>query len=176
MNRTHRLTAAIAATTMLATAAPLLAQTEAPRNGQRFGNWVLNCEAVGVNQTVCVLTQRFVRTADQAYLGDLLAFANREGDKLYLAARVPVGAYLPSGFSIRPEASEEQTVFVWQTCTPQICEAVIELTADQITALEGAGDILGGYRLALGAEPVVFRFQMAGVTEGLAALTGANAP
>lgn len=175
MNRSHRIAAAIAALT-LAAAAPLQAQTDAPRNGQRFGNWVLNCEAVGVNQTVCVLTQRFVRTADQTYLGDLLAFSNREGDKLYLAARVPVGAYLPSGFSIRPEASGEQTTFIWQTCTPQICEAVIELTADQIADLEGAGDILGGYRPALGAEPVVFRFNMAGATEGLAALTGANAP
>ena len=60
-------------------------------NGTRFGAWRVNCEAIAVNETACVLSQRLVRTSDNVFLAELLAFWSGDGSKSYLAARVPTG-------------------------------------------------------------------------------------
>ena len=50
-----------------ATAAPV-------RNGARFGAWTVTCEALGVNETACVLSQTLVRSSDDRFLAEILAF------------------------------------------------------------------------------------------------------
>jgi len=156
-------------------AAMLCAALAAPRNGDTFGAWTLTCEAVGVNQTTCALRQRVVRASDQAFVADLLAFTNRDGSKRFLAARLPLGVHLASGFAIRPQGSETETPFVWQVCTREVCEAVAQVTDADLAAFGAAAQMVGGYRPGMTAEPLVFGFTMAGVTEGIAALDAARA-
>jgi invasion protein IalB len=142
-------------------------------NGARFGSWTVNCEALAVNETVCVLNQRLVRTADRAFLAEMLAFNNSREPGAYLAARVPIGVHFPSGFSIRPGESEEVMELTWQSCAADLCEALVSLDEEKIARLAAAGESIAGYRPRFGAEALVFRVDMTGLQEGLAALSKA---
>ncbi len=157
---------------LLAFAPPVFA--ERLENGARFGEWTLVCEAIAVNETACVLNQRIVR-ADGAFLVDFLAIP--EGDGGWLSARVPVGVHFPSGFVLRPEAEEQQIILVWQACSPELCEAMVSLSDEGATLLEG-GPAIAAYRPGVTDEPVVFRVTLEGLSEGLAALaaSGASVP
>ncbi|MCT4556459.1 MAG: invasion associated locus B family protein [Pelagimonas sp.] len=169
-------------------ASPLAAQSdttsERVANGQRFGAWTVTCEAIAVGETACVLSQRLVRSSDNAFLAELLAFRAADGKQTYLSARVPNGVYFPSGFAIKPDASDtsEDTAeddgrydFSWQACTRDLCEALLELDEAKLSALSAEGTtVIGGYRPSLGVEPVIFRFDMSGVTPGLEALGTAD--
>jgi invasion protein IalB len=143
-------------------------------NGARIGAWTVTCEAVAVGQTACVLSQRLVRSADNAFLAELLAFRSADGARTFLAARVPNGVFFPSGFAVRPEDSETQREFVWQSCSRDLCEALLEVEPQTLAELEGAGALLAGYRPALTAEPLVFRLSLEGAGDGLDALDAAR--
>ena len=169
--------------------APLAAQDEDPAattnvpptrvaNGTRFGQWVVSCEALAVNETACVLTQRLARAADGAFLAEMLAFSSADGSRLYLGARVPSGVYFPHGFALRPaEGAAEETRFVWQSCSRDLCEALIELSPETLQALEMAeGGLIAGYRPGLLAQPLVFALSVEGAEAGLSALTSSAAP
>lgn len=149
-------------------------------NGARFGAWVVNCEALAVNQTACVLSQRLVRSADNVFLAELLAFNSGDGERSYLAARVPNGVFFPSGFAFKAgegdqaEDSPQRQEFVWQSCSRDICEALLEIDMASIVELEKAESLIAGYRPNLRADPVVFRFSIDGASAGLEALKAAT--
>jgi len=144
-------------------------------NGSKFGNWVVSCQALAVNETTCVLSQQLLRANDNAFLAELLAFWNADGTQKFMAVRVPTGVYLPSGFALRPEDESEETRFVRQTCGRDLCEGLIEVTDDLEGRWVGAEKLLGGYRPGRTAEALVFTLSLAGLTEGLAALRVAPA-
>ena len=169
----------------LAAAGPLVAQTDgtaAPQaeaeaeadtvvgNGQRIGAWTVSCVAVAAGQTSCTLAQRITRTADGAFVADVVALRDGE-DKTYLLARVPIGAALPSGFAMREEDSEEMMQFAWQVCSAQLCEALLEIDDAQLAALSAEDNsMIAAFRPTLRAEPFVFQLSLAGMQEGLDAL------
>ncbi len=144
-------------------------------NGTRFGAWRVNCEAIAVNETACVLSQRLVRTSDNVFLAELLAFWSSDGTKSYIAARVPNGVYFPSGFALKPEEVDERQDFIWQSCSRDICEALLELPLDAFETLESSENIIAGYRPSLRSEPLVFRTSLQGASEGLKALKASMA-
>lgn len=146
-------------------------------NGQQFGAWTVACEALAVNETTCVLNQRLFRSEDRVFLAQIVGFWSGDGERRYLSARVPVGAYLPAGFAIRAEDGTEEDViaFTWQACSEQLCEALIELQDDQIAALGAEGSsVVASYRPGVQAEPLVFRLSMTGLDAGLTALRPAT--
>lgn len=151
------------------------AQESTVPNGQTFGVWTVNCTAVAVGQTSCVLSQQIHRGTDNAFIAQVLAFQNLDATKTYLSARVPLGAYLPAGFAIKAEDQEDVLPFVWQTCAADLCEALAEIDPAKLAELAGVErNILGAFRPNLQSEDFVFRFSMAGVIEGLAALDAAK--
>ena len=166
-------------------AAPEIAVDSEISNGQPFGAWRVNCEALGPNRTACALGQRVLRRSDNAFLTDLVALpapgspvegeAPSEGG-MTLIARVPTGAHLPSGFVMRGEEGAEQHEFTWQVCAQNLCEAMIALTPEDVAELEAAPDgVLAAYRPGLQAEPLVFRVSFEGAGAGLSALVDAAA-
>lgn len=154
--------------------APLAAQEastpERIANGQKFGAWTVTCEAIAVNETACVLSQRLVRSSDNVFLAELLVFWSGDAVQTYMAARVPNGVFFPSGFALRAEESEERMDFAWQSCSRDICEALLTLSLDEINALEKAESLIAGYRPNLALDPAVFRLSIEGAVEGLTAL------
>lgn len=164
---------------------PTLAQSnasteaqEAPSriaNGARIGQWLVRCDALAVGETVCYLSQKIVRTEDQAGIAELLAFWNPDFTISYVVARVPNGVFLPSGFAMKDSALEERHDFVWQNCTPNLCEALAELPVAKIEALETAETLVAGYKPSRNAPDMLFQINFAGASQGLNALKAANA-
>lgn len=159
----------------LATALTLLgtlpAAAQEVANGQKFGAWTTNCEALGKDKTACFLTQTLTRDSDKAFIAQILALWSPDGQKAYIAARVPMGAYLPQGFVLQGEQAEAGIPFIWQSCQGNICEAMREIEGDMLETLSVDSDtVLGRFQPRLGMEPIVFRFSMNGVIEGMEAL------
>lgn len=143
-------------------------------NGAQFGNWTVNCEAIGVNETICVLSQRLVASSGQRFLAELLAFADPDSPGAYLAARVPLGVHFPAGFALREEAGEEQLLFEWQSCSMELCEALIRFDPEGLQRLDASESVIAGYLPQIEADPLVFRIGVAGIRDGLIALAGAT--
>jgi invasion protein IalB len=159
--------------------APAATAQQRLANGAQFGSWTVSCEAVGVNETICVLSQRLVASSGQTFLAEFLAFADPEEPGAYVAARVPLGVHFPAGFALRPESGTDQIAFEWQSCSTELCEALIRLDPAALAEIDGAENLIAGYLPRVEGEPVVFRVGMAGIRDGLVALaqaTGAPDP
>lgn len=159
-----------------ALAAGLAAPAEAAdrlRNGAQFGDWTVACEAVAVNETICVLTQRLVAREGERFLTELLAFNDDDEPVAYLAARVPLGVFFPAGLSMRPEGGETVFSLEWQSCGADLCEALLVLDAETLAAFSAGPSAIAGYLPRAGAEQLVFRVGMEGLADGLAALARA---
>lgn len=148
------------------------AESSRVANGQKSGAWTVGCEAIAVNETTCMLNQQLLRASDQAFITQMLAFWDGKGEKRYLSVRVPTGVYLPAGFAMRAEDSEEVTEFIWQTCGRDLCEALIELTDEVVESVDREEPVtmVASYRPTITADPVVFRFALTGLNAGLQAL------
>jgi invasion protein IalB len=171
------MTRLIAAALALLIAPPALSQDAAMpdriANGQTFGAWTVMCEAIAVGETTCALGQQLLRSADRAFLAQIIALWSPADQKRYFTARVPVGAYLPSGFAMKPDGAGDETAvqLIWQACDANLCEALTEIDDDMLAAFAAPGtQIIASYRPNIRSEPVVFTFSMAGIVEGLTAL------
>lgn len=151
---------------------PGLAQEAEPVvNGQKFGAWGVACQALAVNKTRCHLEQTLLRDTDRVFLARSLAVWSDDGSRGFLALQVPVGAYLPSGIALRAEGAETVHPLTWQSCSPELCEALIDLDDALMQELsQGTGKVVATYRPRLGAEPRVFNFSVSGLIEGMQAL------
>ena len=155
----------------LLVASSVSAQDAEVVNGQQFGGWVVSCEATGVNRTACILSQTLTREGDGAFIAQVMAFWSGDGAASFLAARVPMGVYLPTGFILQGEDAEEGVPFIWQTCTGQVCEALRQADEGLLRTLAVDNEtVVGQFQPRLDMEPFLFRFSMAGVIEGLEAL------
>lgn len=153
-----------------ATEQELASPTVRITNGTQFGGWTVACEAVAVNETTCVLQQRLVRSSDNTFLAEIVAFWDDAMADAFLAARVPNGAYLPSGFVMRLEDGDDRHEFAWQSCSRELCEALLAAERETLEAIDAGEGAVLGYRPHIQAEPLVFRTRTDGLIEGLDAL------
>jgi len=168
MNRVFR--AVPATLTAIVFSLPAVAETTRIENGAQFGGWTVSCEAIAVNETLCVLSQRLVRSDSNTILAELVAFNEGEDAGAWLIARVPNGVYFPSGFVLGVEDDAARIGFEWQNCTPDMCEALLALEPDHLDAFEALGPWVAGYRPGITGEALVFRVSPQGLEEGLIAL------
>lgn len=149
---------------------PAQAETKRIENGAQFGGWTVSCEAIAVNETLCVLSQRLVRSDSNAVLAELVAFNDAEEVGAWLVARVPNGVYFPSGFVLGLEDDDARIAFEWQNCTAESCEALLALEPGHLDAFEAQGPWVAGYRPGITSDALVFRVSPQGLNEGLFAL------
>lgn len=152
---------------------PSLAETKRIENGATFGGWTVSCEALAVNETLCVLSQRLVRTGGNTILADFVAFNNDDEPGAWLVARVPNGVYFPSGFVLGVEGEDTQVSFQWQNCSAESCEALLPLAPEHLDAFEAQSPWVAGYRPGVTEEALAFRVSPEGLEDGLTALAEA---
>lgn len=91
---------------------------------------------------------------------------------------MPLGVSLPFGLAMRPEGTEDEESLIrfgWQTCLGQVCEALAEVDADRLAAVDADGvTMLASYQPGLKAEPMVFRLSLQGMGAGLTAIATAQ--
>ncbi|MFC6589378.1 invasion associated locus B family protein [Sulfitobacter pacificus] len=156
-----------------AAVAPSTPEAAVVVNGQKFGAWSVSCIAIAVGKTDCTLTQRVLRSTDKAFIADIVATRNPEGQS-FLIARVPVGVFLPTGFAMREaESDDEEAVmqFAWQSCNREVCEAVLQIDADKVAALSTEENaMIAAFRPSAQTEPFLFQFSLNGMASGLDAV------
>lgn len=149
------------------------AQSDVVLNGQQFGAWTVNCVAVAVGQTNCLLTQRILRSSDGAFIADVITTENSDGGT-FLIARVPLGVFLPGGFAMREAESEDREdllQFDWQLCNTEVCEALLAVDAETVETLSAEDNsMIAAFRPNAQSEPFLFQLSLNGMTDGLNAL------
>jgi len=127
-----------------------------------------------------VLNQQLFRSTDRAFIAQFIVLWSSDGKSRYLLARVPTGVALTDGLAMKPDRPDTDDLvlpYVWQTCNATVCEALVELSEDQMSGyLQDDAAIVASFRPGLGAEPVSFRFSAAGLREGMDALRPPEAP
>ena len=82
-----------------------------------------------------------------------------------------MGVYLPGGAVYALEGDDSaQREMIWQRCAGQICEAAIQMDAEEVAAVTGAEQILVGYQMNRGQEPIVLSVNTATYGEALDAI------
>lgn len=160
----------------LLAAAPVLAQ---PKSGDKFGDWLFTCKALGPDKTECGLTQTVtVQQQGQAQSRILSLYLQRVAPgeeakdktaKIYLFAIVPLGIFLPSGIAAKVDQGE-QFEFAVRTCVASGCEAVVELDEAKLTAMRAGQKLLVGFKPSPAGKTIVVPASLNGITKGLAAL------
>ncbi|MEL6645416.1 MAG: invasion associated locus B family protein [Pseudomonadota bacterium] len=149
-----------------------LATTPQPvANNSTFGDWIVTCQAVTTRDTACRLVQEQSLTDTQQLVARFIALPAQDGAAVLLA-QVPMGVYLPGGAVYRIAGNEEveQRSMVWQRCLGQLCEAAIQLDAEEIEMMSEGEAILFGYRMDAGAEPIILRVDTAAFADGVSAI------
>lgn len=153
---------------------PLLAyaQTQAPAQakvGDRFGNWVFECVALGEGKTACALTYAIVSKADNRRIVQLSLGRNERKGGIVLTAFLPLGIHLPSGAS---GAIDQGKPFQYtlETCLPQRgCIGTYAVNADLLKSLQGGQQLNIRFTAGNGQQAVSVAAALNGLAEGLRA-------
>jgi invasion protein IalB len=144
-------------------------------NNTAFGDWVVQCEAISVSRNICRIVQELTLVDSNDLVVRFIALPAADGTAILLA-QVPIGVYLPGGAVYRLAEREEdpQREMIWQRCLGELCEAALQIEAEEMASFTEAGAILFGYRPDIEAEPVIVRADMTRFAEAIEAIRAAN--
>ena len=136
-----------------------------------FGDWIVRCEATPTNENRCRLTQTMTRTSDKSLVVRFIAFPGKD-EQSVIVAHVPIGAYLPASpvISRLETGNRDQQNFTWQRCMGDICEAATAISAQELATYKTAKNVVFGYRMNQGDDPIVVRVDVSRLEEGLNAI------
>ena len=141
---------------------------EHPKVGDRFGDWVFQCEARAEGQTDCAFVQTIVNSEDKKPMAQIRILAPRENGTGGIIALLPLGLNLEQGVSGVVDGAGSVDVRV-STCLPRGCLAQIDLTPDVVARLE-AGTILElTYDVVSVGRRVTLNSSLSGVSSALSA-------
>ena len=150
--------------------APAKAQAQAPAKvGDRFGNWVFECVALGEGKTACALTYTIVSKADNRRIVQLSLGRNETKGGIVLTAFLPLGIHLPSGASGTIDQGKPFQ-YTLETCLPQRgCIGTYAVSGDFLKALQGGQQLNIGFTAVSNQQVVSVSAALNGLAEGLKA-------
>ena len=166
------LTAALTIAAMSAAwfiAAPAAAAAEP----QKFGEWLLRCEARGEGQgELCYLHQtlNYSKGNVSGKLLDIKIGALGEGKELYTIIMLPLGLRLQSGAIVQADGGESTPLTI-QTCTNDGCRSVAPVSNDLLWGFRQGKVLKVGFIPFGGTQTVVVEASLAGFTAAYKALT-----
>ncbi|MFT5720674.1 MAG: invasion protein IalB [Motiliproteus sp.] len=137
----------------------------AANSGDKFGDWLFECQALAANKTNCMLSQTLInKESKQRVLR--LALSNIQDSKgLVLIAVLPLGIYLPSGVTLNTEKGTVIPLNL-QTCTQQGCIATSALSSKHIKAIKAENELVVAFSVNKNT-PVTLPVSLNGVSAGL---------
>jgi len=153
---------------------PFLAQAQAPAQtqpkvGDRFGNWVFECVALGEGKTACALTAPIVSKTDNRRIVQLSLGRNEAKGGVVLTAFLPLGIHLPSGASGAIDQGKPFQ-FTLETCLPQRgCIGTYAANSEFLKALQSGQNLNIRFAAGGGQQAVALSAALGGLAEGLKA-------
>ena len=134
-----------------------------------IGDWIFNCEALSVTETVYMLTQTIVKADSNQPVLQLALRKFGTGQGLVLIVNVPLGIYLASGIVGKVDEGEQFNL-IWQSCVTQGCQAALGVDDRLKKAMQTGKQLFIGFKPRPGAETFTIAVSLKGVTAGLKAL------
>ena len=155
---------------LLAAAVLTGAQKAAPaRQGDRFGDWTLACEAPGPARIRCAAVQELTLEDGAARILRLTLGRLGARGEMALVALLPLGIYLPSGVALKVDGGR-QIPMRMQTCARAGCEAALRVDAALLAALKRGRTLFVGFKGGPEAGTVTVPASLAGISRAIAAL------
>ncbi len=127
---------------------------------RKFTDWALECPEGGAP---CVLSQT-IASADNVWLATVRMVLSAKGAVVQFL--VPPTVHIASGlFASSDRADPLQATFI--RCSPQACEAVLELDRQELDAWKRGNTAEVRYRPAANTPPAVFNISLMGLTAAL---------
>ncbi|MES9870954.1 MAG: invasion associated locus B family protein [Sedimenticola sp.] len=144
--------------------------TSAPKPGDRFGNWIYECETRDQKE-VCAITQTITIKENQARVLKLTLGKLGKENRLVLAALLPLGIYLPAGVAGKVDGANQFPITL-RTCTQHGCEAVIQVDDHLRWKMKAGKELIIGFVTRPGTGTFTIPVSLEGTTAGLDALDG----
>jgi invasion protein IalB len=144
-------------------------QSMAQKVGDQFGDWVVECAALGANQTLCSLGQTLIAAETRQQLVKFTVGRNVQNKTVTLIAMVPLGIDLtqPLTGSVDANAPFNYTI---ETCVARGCIATRTLDPALMLAFKNGGKLNINLRMRGAAEPTPLAGSLKGFTSGVAAI------
>ncbi|MBF0186437.1 MAG: invasion associated locus B family protein [Magnetococcales bacterium] len=142
---------------------------EAANIGERFGDWMHECEAVAPNKTNCFISQTQVMKESGKLVVSIVMGKLGADRQPGILVTVPISIFLPSGVVAKIDEGKQFDLLL-QKCFPAGCRATAALTTAQLRALKSGNKIFIAYKNTPRAEPIVLPVSLKGVTAGFAAI------
>jgi len=141
-----------------------------PKVGDKFGNWLFECQALAANKTACALSQTLVQSENQQRVLRVSLNKLESNDEVQLVAIAPLGIYLP--FGVTGKVDDELSIpLELQACAQQGCIATTTLKGKFLKALKSGGSLKISFSGSSKSEPVVLNLSLDGITAGIDALS-----
>jgi len=140
-----------------------------PKAGDRFGDWVYECEAKGANKEVCALSHTIVaKESNERILKLTVGKLGRQGE-LALVALLPLGIYLPGGVVGKVDKGKP-FAFTLRVCTELGCEGALLVDPKLRWSLKAGKTLSISFKARPRAEAITLQIPLSGVSAGLKAV------
>ena len=153
---------------VLLSADSLFAQA-APRNGDRFGDWIFNCQALGPSETLCALTQELTLKSQGKRLLRVTLGPIGPNTETVLQVLAPLGVYIPAGVAFKVDKGP-LTQMQMQSCTAQGCKATLPADKDLLWALKAGSKMMVGFKAGAASKTLSVPVSLKGIQDGMAAV------
>jgi invasion protein IalB len=157
--------AALAATLAFSGPLPAMAQNV----GQQFGDWVVECTALGANRTVCSLTQTLISQQTRQQVAKFTLGRNVQSNQVTLIAVVPLGIDLTQPLTGSVDNNPAFTYTI-ETCVAAGCVATKTVDPALMLSLKNGGKLNLNLRMRGAQQPSQLVGSLSGITAGVSAI------
>jgi len=144
---------------------PFSAVYAAANTGDKFGDWLFECQALAANKTSCLLSQTLIKKESNQRVLRLAISKSQQNSGFMLVSVMPLGIYLPAGVTVKTEKGIVIPM-IMKACTKQGCIASTPLSKKHLRAIK-AGKKLTVIFLANQATPITLPISLNGISAGL---------
>lgn len=144
---------------------PLSAAYAAANSGDKFGDWLFECQALAANKTSCALSQTLIKKETNQRVLRLAISKSQDGKGFMFVTVLSLGIYLPSGVTIKTEKGT-LIAMTLQACTQHGCIARKKLSAKQIKAIKSENEMTITFS-ADKSTPITVSVSLNGISAGL---------
>jgi invasion protein IalB len=142
---------------------------QAPKVGERIGDWTFQCQALTASDTRCVIFQQLINQKNRRPVLRATLAPLGEKKNLGLIVLAPLGIFLGSGIAGKVDEGK-QFKFILQRCTQQGCQAAIQVTDTLKAELQKGKRLVIAFKPTANGKPVQLAVSLNGVAAGLKAL------
>ncbi|MCP4492815.1 MAG: invasion associated locus B family protein [Gammaproteobacteria bacterium] len=138
----------------------------AARVGEKFGDWLFQCQALAANKTACVITQTLIQQETSQRVLRMTLSKLKGQKKLTMVVITPLGIYIPAGVSAKTD-NGHTIPMVLKFCDQKGCVASAKLDEKQRNAIESGNIITISFAQKDKNKSINLDVSLEGVTAGL---------